>query len=36
MKTQVPTWGHQLYEEKDTAAQEEGSSHGIAPGHMLQ
>lgn len=32
----VPTWGHQLHEEKDTATQKEGSGHGIAPGHMLQ
>lgn len=32
----VPTWGHQLHEEKYTAAQEEGCGHGIAPGHVLQ
>lgn len=32
----VPTWGYQLYEEKDTATQEEGSGHGIAPGQILQ
>lgn len=32
----VPTWGYQLHEEKNAAAQEEGSGHGIAPGQIPQ
>lgn len=32
----VPTWGHQLHEEKNAATQEEGSGHGIATGQVPQ